>query len=256
MQESKNIFVFDVDGTLLKPSGNRIDDNAIEALKKVSQFGKVVLASARPLRGITNLYSNSEIKVDNIIALNGALISTHQNSSKSVPIQPTVSNYFLANSQTFQNLWFYTADIWFSNNLTSNEYSVEKTAVLFNAVSLDDYNQEPVLKITVVAEREIEKLYSISNEIEVTTSNENYIEIQSKQTNKFLASKILFGDDVRIFAFGDSNNDYELLKNSFFSCAVANATAQVKSVSKFISQFKYGEGVLDSVTFVTNKFFN
>jgi len=66
----------------------------------------------------------------------------------------------------------------------------------------------------------------------------------------------LFGDDVRIFAFGDSNNDYELLKNSFFGCAVANATTQVKSVSKFISQFKYGEGVLDSVTFVTNKFFN
>ena len=178
MENSNNIFVFDVDGTLLKPSGNRIDDKAIEALKKVSQFGKVVLASARPLKGITNLYSDSEIKIDNIIALNGALISTHENFPKSFPIKNEVSNYFLSNSHTFQNLWFFTADIWFSNNLTSSEYSVEKNAVSFNAVSLENYNQEPVLKITLVTEGKFENLQSISNDIEITTSNENYIEIQ------------------------------------------------------------------------------
>lgn len=256
MENSNNIFIFDIDGTLLKPSDNRIDDKAIEAIKKASHFGKIILASARPLKGITNLYSASDIKVDHIIALNGALISTNENSSKSFPIQSKVSNYFLTNSQIFKNLWFFTVDFWYSNNLTSTEYSVEKNAVSFNAVSLDNYNHEPVLKITLVDERDFEKLNSISNDIEVTISNEKYIEIQSKQTNKFLASKNLFGDDVRMFAFGDSNNDFELLKNVFFGCAVANATPQVKSVSKFISEFQFGEGVLDSVNFVTNKFFN
>ncbi|MBK6484281.1 MAG: HAD hydrolase family protein [Chitinophagaceae bacterium] len=61
--------------------------------------------------------------------------------------------------------------------------------------------------------------------------------------------------DVRIFSFGDSNNDIELLKKSFFSCAVANATAQAKEVSKYVSTLKYGKGVLDSVNFVAHKFF-
>lgn len=253
---NNNIFVFDVDGTLLKPSGNRIDDKGIEAIRKASKYGEVILASARPKKGITNLYSEAEVRASFIIALNGALIANNENLIKAIPIQQQIVDYFLTISSAFQNIWFFTADNWFSNNLTTPEYSVEKNAVQFSAVSLDKYNREPVLKITIVSDRNIDDFKTIFKEVEITTSNKNYFEIQSKMTNKYLACNYLYDYDFRIFAFGDSNNDYVLLKKAFFSCAVANATPKVKSVSKFISEFQFGEGVLDSVNFVTNKFFN
>jgi Cof subfamily protein (haloacid dehalogenase superfamily) len=260
MAKIRDIFVFDVDGTLLPPSGNKFDEEAKIALGIVSKYGDVVIASARPLEGIENLFSKDELKINHIIALNGALSATENKTSKRFPIESDIVNYFISNSNRFGNLWFFTENVWYSNNLKSKEYFVERNAVSFHAVSIDNYKQESVLKITIVSDEEInstiQQLNSLSEEIEISTSNDSYVEIQSNKTNKFLATQNLFADtEVRIFSFGDSNNDIELLKSSFFSCAVANATAQAKEVSKYLSKFKHGKGVLDSVNFIIQNFF-
>ncbi|MBK6484280.1 MAG: HAD hydrolase family protein [Chitinophagaceae bacterium] len=189
----KDIFVFDVDGTLLPPSGNKFDEESKTALTSVSKYGDVILASARPLQGIENLFLKEEIKINHIIALNGALTATENKISKRFPIASGIVNYFISNSNAFNNLWFFTENVWYSSNLNSKEYSVERNAVSFDAVSMDNYQQESVLKITIVSKSEInstiQQLKSISEEIEITTSNDSYFEIQSNKTNKFWQAK-------------------------------------------------------------------
>lgn len=258
----KNVFVFDVDGTLMKQSESKIEQESEIALREISKYGEIVLASARPLQGIRNLISDNRSAVNHFVSLNGALTLSGILISYSFSILPAVVEFFLERSNLFKNLWFYTQSGWYSNNRESTEYFVERNAVLFDAFPLTDYQLSTnVLKITVVSDLTLSSIKQQLNlwckELAISPSNNHYIEIHSSMTNKFLATKKIFNKtNARIFSFGDSDNDIELLKNSFFSCAVSNATYQAKLVANYTSQFPYGKGVLDSVKLVKNKFLN
>lgn len=243
----------------MKPSQNKFDKESIVALNKAMKYGEIVFASARPLRGILNLFSDNGVQANHVISLNGSLISSFSKTAHMFPISDEVVNYFLERIHTFRNIWFYTEKEWYSSNINSTEYSIERDAVSFNALLLKNYRSEKVLKVTVVMEgenrSEIQQLYSLLDEIQISASTNSYLEIQSKVTNKYLATRwICPGLENRIFAFGDSDNDIDLLKNSFFSCCVSNASQGAKSVSGFISDQKYGRGALDSVEFVIKTF--
>jgi len=257
----KNIFVFDLDGTLMKQSESKIEKESLVALKEVSQYGDIVLASARPMMGIQNLVLENDISIKHFISLNGALIiSDHILNTITYPISPSVVDFFLNCSGLFENLWFYTETGWYSNTKNSKEYFVEKNAVLFDAILLENYWKTiDVLKITIVSNLAGDLIKSLQDrfisELEIGFSNKNYIEIHSINANKYLATKQLFNNSkVRIFSFGDSSNDVELLKASFFSCVVDNGTNQAKQVANYVSKFSFGKGVLDSVEFVRDNF--
>lgn len=257
-KDPANIFVFDIDGTLMEPGGNKADDESLSALKQISHFGKIVLASARPVQGIINLNIGNEVKVDYLIALNGALIQCATEVIKSFPVTGMVVDFFLDNRRKFNNLWFYTKEDWFSNNLYSPEVTNERIAVSIQPFLLDEYKRDHyVLKITVVHPEDIKDLIGadIADEVEISTSNLSYSEIHSRDTNKYLAVKSLFPEDnFRIFSFGDSDNDWDLLRGSFFSCTVSNASNKAKEASGYIAKSPYGEGISQCVSYVINSF--
>ena len=53
-------------------------------------------------------------------------------------------------------------------------------------------------------------------------------------------------------AFGDSGNDVEMLRQSGFSFAMANAKPHIKAVARFEAQHNNDEGVLNVIEKVLN----
>jgi len=243
-----NLFVFDVDGTLMAPSSNRIDSEALEAIARVKEYGEVALASARPLKGILNLDPGA---IDHVIALNGSLVFSSGKIRASFPLPREFVCSILYKHNDYKNIWFYSEDTWFAADTSTVEYYQEKYAVSYDAAPLDSYDAQEILKITIVDPGEIDKIIdeiSQLKSIKGNFSNENYIEINSIEADKYSAISCLINDpEVRLFTFCDSDNDLSLLKNSFYGCVPANASANAKAAASYISEFRYGEGVLDSV---------
>ena len=59
-------------------------------------------------------------------------------------------------------------------------------------------------------------------------------------------------DDSEVVAFGDSGNDVEMLRQSGFSFAMANARPHIKAVARFEAPHNNDEGVLDVIDKVLN----
>jgi hypothetical protein len=55
-----------------------------------------------------------------------------------------------------------------------------------------------------------------------------------------------------VVAFGDSGNDVEMLRQSGFSFAMANARPHIKAVARFEAPHNNDEGVLDVIEKVLN----
>ena len=60
-------------------------------------------------------------------------------------------------------------------------------------------------------------------------------------------------EDSEVLAFGDSGNDSEMLRQSGFSFAMANAKAHIKDVARFEAPHNNDEGVLDVIEKVLAK---
>lgn len=250
-----DIFVFDIDGTLFAPGNNTIDPDSLRALNLVSPHGEIILASARPLRGILNLNCGFP---NHIIALNGALTLSDKVIRSNNPIAKEITSILLQSAHLYRNIWFYTQSEWYCTNFSTAEYQKEKNAVSHDALPIEKYKGEEILKITLVDSSSREEICSLLSSFEgimCASSNPSYIEIYSSSTNKFDAIGYLTSlSGKRIFSFCDSDNDLPLVRNSFYSCAPVNASQKVKDCALYISDFKYGKGTLDSVIHIYNLF--
>lgn len=257
----KNIFVSDIDGTLTASCNPFLDTYGIKALQRASKLGEVVLASGRPFQGIINMYSHKDLIIDYIVALNGAHILYKNKTLKTYPIPQDIVNYFLNVKHQYSNIWFYTKDTWYASSLETEVYRKEVKGVRHRALTLSDYKSQEVLKILVVGGKKIQDITCDFNNnlkgVHITASSDSYIEIFSSKINKYLAlQEILKNTNGRIFSFGDSYNDLEMIGNSFYGCVVSNAELPLKKIANYISSYKYGRGVYDSLNHIEKKFFN
>jgi Cof subfamily protein (haloacid dehalogenase superfamily) len=257
----KNIFVSDIDGTLTDSCSPSLDIYGIKALQRASKLGEVILASGRPFKGIRSMYSYEDLNIDYIVALNGAHILYKNKTFRTYPISRNIIDYFLSVQHQYLNIWFYTKNDWYASSLETEAYSKEVKGVNHHALPLSDYKLQDVLKILVVEEKKIQNVVcnfkNIFSGVNISTSSNTYIEIFSSRINKYIAVKEIFkNSDVRIFSFGDSYNDLEMIKNSFFGCAVSNAVLLLKKTANYISSYKHGRGVYDSLNHIEKNFFN
>lgn len=126
-----------------------------------------------------------------------------------------------------------------------------------NSVEIDDFNQIPeddqYTKITVdypsKVRRELEYGFNSRSveKIHVTTSGWNYMDIIPQGVNKATGLKefLAYLDVPRseLIAFGDGENDIEMLKLAGFSYAMENGQDSVKKIAKFIAPSNNDNGV-------------
>ncbi len=256
------LFIFDLDGTLLDNS-SQLKENTTKYLNSLKENGNIIcLASGRPYRSVLK-YASKFGPDTPIISENGATISS--------PDKSLFKNIKKFKTKDFIKL--------FSDNkelIKSAFFSVENKVYIYNRLQ----KLEPLYHIdsdTIVIEGDYEKIDNID------APNGALFIVDSPRKEKFeeyinnTADKVSFrrlGADLRnavyeisiknhskadaairllktfklsksdLIAFGDGDNDIELLKLAGTSIAMKNANDDVKKSANYVTDYdNNNEGV-------------
>lgn len=263
VKKNKSLLVVsDLDGTLLNSEG-KLSRFTISVVRKFVKQGNIFcIATARPFRGAKEFYD--QLKLDSIcVNYNGAtlinpkdenfsginyMFSKHiawnilndnsiMNNVQNVIIENENTSYIWKKPKTKEQLmqilnWFHIED---KDNIN---YGDEIKNIKFNPHTINfiiskKNGFDTINKLMISCETLAIKTYEMDEEFKV-------IEIGIKIANKGQALKYLsdfYGVDMsHTIAFGDNNNDIELLQNARFSFAMLNATNTAQFAAKFITK--------------------
>lgn len=236
--EDKNIFIFDLDGTIInnsKPLNKRIADkiNEIE-----SAGNKVIFATSRSLRGVKavlpkHLWNNT------LILCNGAFVI---DKGKEV-----LSNFInkdecleLLSYLCDKQIQFYAElgrELYIPNYVTHNFISCLIDEAQGENIFSDIMNiHDRVYKIAIVesmGEKEFyqfSKLLTISNAYRHSDKSVDVVALNISKWEALEKLKILKGYK-KVVAFGNDENDIEMLQNADIGVAVCSRNEKLLDVS-------------------------
>ncbi|MEL0455566.1 HAD family hydrolase [Flavobacteriaceae bacterium SZ-1-7] len=249
------LVVSDMDGTLLNPESEVSSRffNQFNALKEKNIH--FIAASGRQYQSILDKLHS--IKDDiSIIAENGGIMKynnqehillklTRENVQKSVSLLRNVEDayivlcgrkraYIETNSEDFISRF-------------SKYY--KEYAIVDDLTKVDD---DDFLKIAVFHYESSEKhilpsAKALKADLQVIVSGENWLDISHAEANKGYALNILQQKlgvkKEETMAFGDYNNDLEMLELAYFSYAMENGHDDVKKTARFMTKSNAEEGV-------------
>ncbi|MGL5617623.1 MAG: YcsE-related riboflavin metabolism phosphatase [Metamycoplasmataceae bacterium] len=252
------MIVFDIDGTLMKfkVSEQEFDDQIKQMFKELKDNGYiVVLATGRDHISIGDLHKNNNI--DYFIGANGSFIHDVKsgediwNTTLSIKDfkkyrkdvleknDAEVTNIILSDNNS---LFVYSIDKikdhWFWNNFTSTfkEFDLHKT----------DLNTDNFHLITINCNDD--KLLNLSKEffdktnssLDIQASWDKGFFISEKDLNKAKTIKRLAEqlnlDTKQIIAFGDGENDMEMIEMVGLGIAMGNAIDKLKEIANDVAE--------------------
>ncbi len=274
----KNLFVTDLDGTLLT-SEKFVTDKSAKILNHLIKNGlNFTVATARTPATVSYILRNLNLNLP-VICMNGsAIYSVSENKyifyyTLNTEIYEIIVNIIKQNhSNCFvyviknNNLYVYYDEI---KNAAQNDFYEERK----NLIPLKTYvkgepdkNEDITFLMLLDKTRVIDKIYNdivqsdIYSEITLTKYTDiynpelySYLEIYNKNASKQNGIKYLkiYSNTKKVIAFGDNSNDIPMLEEADFSFAVENASQKVKnkadkiigsnnedSVAKAIKNFK------------------
>lgn len=255
----KNVLIFDLDGTILVNS--RISKELRDSIAELSKSKVIIFASGRMLSSMEVLlhdYNLSGIE----IAYNGALIRYDEIYSFCVKNDDAMAVIdFLRTERVHRQI--YVDDVLYveEDNEFARAYS-NQSGIGYNVVSdLKDIAKKGCIH-KILAFDLPEKIKSLkykaknflSGEIDIFTSSELYLEFVRKGVNKkfaveFLSKKIGFSFQD-IVAFGDGENDSELLRTAGLSFAMKPGNEESIKNAKYVAENEDGNGVLRALKFL------
>lgn len=255
----------DLDGTLLNKQGNVPEKNA-SALKEFDQQGGiVVLATGRSIQSAKEVFKHLNIS-GFTLASNGAYVARIENGEikdvlKSYTIVPDTVNTALslamkvgvtvvASRATQDDRISFAQD---KNEVNSPYYAqfnlkeskvddlweqIEKESISYFKLAFTDSDTSKLVKLRSQLEhRQINSSYS----------DKYWLEVMADGVNKGAALKFLTSylsiELSDVVAFGDQENDLEMLKLSGNSFAMANAAPAVKQAADQLTKSNEDSGV-------------
>lgn len=256
------LFVFDVDGTLVGRD-QILKDEIIQKINNLLDEGDVLtIASGRPLSGVMKYLTKFKCGKKFAISANGALVSTFEGETLFLSAlkfkdyleyrkrHHEIVNYENANCYTFltNGIGYFNFDKYIKAELDFNG--------VFKPFNLNEYKvdpETPILKFMVASDKEFSKLVETNTTQEeketyqVVRTSPIYYEFINKNTDKAVGveflRKYLNINKEDVFTFGDSGNDYLMIKN-FNGIAMGNASDECKSVAKYITKSVDENGVI------------
>ncbi|MDO5047727.1 MAG: HAD family hydrolase [Anaerococcus sp.] len=270
------LFALDLDGTLLDSRSILRKEN-IKALRDLEASGvRVILASGRVFSSV--LYQAQKISKDPVlIANNGALMGMDYDklfieNPLDFTILEKLIDISIKNKLKFH---FYSLDTYYSNelDLESLDHLRKDIDYGLNYQANLDISNDPLLKLKTKGESCYKFLINgidkskisrdslvtiikdrLNDQVYITSSYEDAIEITSKGTSKLSAIYGLcekMGISKNSFAaIGDSDNDLEMLEKASLSFAMSNANDKVKNISDHILEDNDGKAISQAVEII------
>ena len=252
------LIAFDLDGTLLQ-SDKTISSRTLELISKFKQKGVIiVICTGRPIRSampVIEQYSLHGLS----ISYNGAYIfDSNKNEELTFFGMPkeTVCNTITHVKSKFpkamaaielRNGWYTETEYYRFRKLRS-ELMSEPNGI----GNLADFIDEKVMKLLfrhpTKNSKELAKALKNLN-VHGTWSFESLLEVSGKNVNKANALRWL-ADKYKIkakyiAAFGDQNNDKEMLSWAGFGVAMGNAVKEAKQAANFVAKSNDDEGIAE-----------
>lgn len=243
------IIFLDVDGTITSYKDGTISTSTKNAIKKLLDSGfKIVAATGRPLSMCDELV---EMGIDTFITANGGYV-THKGSCihKIVLPKETIRRFNKLALEKQNALTYY------SDTLHMNEVKTPKVQqALYETLGLLEF--PPINSDTHL--KEIYLLCLFADEVEIETYKTHFPKVHFKRWHPYIVNvleedvsksiaiqKVLdyFGyTNKEAIAFGDGENDIDMLELVDLGIAMGNATENLKSVADFVTKDSHNNGI-------------
>ncbi|XXM74470.1 Cof-type HAD-IIB family hydrolase [Lysinibacillus sphaericus] len=250
------IVFLDVDGTITHHKDGTIPASTVEAVKELKSKGlKVVAATGRPLSMCSEL---EELGIDTFITANGGCSKHQHEVIHSVPMGKAVVKEVMEFAEMEKNgLSFYTEGFTM-NGVTEKAIST----ALQETLSLNEYpdtnpaiHEEDVYLLCLFADDEmVEKYIKKFPHLTFRRWHPYVVNVLQEDVSKSRAIlKVLefFGfDQSEAIAFGDGENDIDMLELAGLGIAMGNGSDKLKEAADFVTK-PSGE---DGIEFALRKF--
>lgn len=263
------IIATDLDGTLMMPDHLTVSPRTVKALKNAHDKGiKIAIATGRTKFLIESVIEQIPF-TDYIIYSNGAVAeelhngktvySRYINKETAIKITDFLSGYktFYEVFSGGQSYMEEGRDSYFKNNGLPQKFLDELIGRINICQSTKDFvrnnNIEKIDLFSIPKNilPEIRAFFTAIDDICVSSSIADDLEITDSSVNKGCALKgiaeSINASADEIMAFGDAQNDVEMLKLAGYSFAMQNGTDECKKAAKFIAKSNADDGLAAAV---------
>ncbi|SDN65351.1 Cof-type HAD-IIB family hydrolase [Bacillus sp. OK048] len=243
------IVFFDIDGTITNHEDGSISNNTKAVINELKKKGlKIVAATGRPFSMCEDIRA---LGIDTFITANGGYVKHKKQVIHKVPIDKNIIEEVVKFAQIQNNgLSFYTED--FSMNGVKNPH-------IFNALretlSLNDYpsvnkmiHHQEVFLLCLFADNVIlEKYITRFPHLSFRRWHPYVLNVLQEDVSKSLAIKKVLQyfaiDSSEAIAFGDGNNDIDMLELVGLGVAMGNGSEKLKAVADFVTRKSSENGI-------------
>lgn len=249
------LIVSDMDGTLLNEN-NDVSERFFEQLYKLRAKNiHFVAASGRQYHSILEKLAPVKDEIS-IIAENGGILHhdnkthvllklTKNDVERCVKVLRKIKNTYIVLCAR-QSAYIESENFDFVSCL-SQYYSKVESVKDLTRVNNDDFLKIAVFHFESSENHIYPHVKHLNTDYQVTVSGQNWLDISNPLSNKAYALEILHKKmgytSKDTLAFGDYNNDIEMLKLAQYSVAMKNAHPNVKQIASFITKSNNEQGV-------------
>jgi Cof subfamily protein (haloacid dehalogenase superfamily) len=243
------IVFFDVDGTITLHEDGSISEQTKEVILRLKKQGiRVAAATGRPLSLCREL---EELGIDTFVTANGGYVKHLDQVIHKVTLDPQVIRDVAAFSQAENHgLSFFTEE--FSTNGVQSE---EILQILKETLAFTDYppfysdihEQEVFLMCLYANEKMMEKYIHAFPHLCFQRWHPFIANVLQEEISKSLAiMKVLEFFEIEpseMIAFGDGNNDIDMLELAGLGIAMGNGTDRLKEIADFVTLKSSEDGI-------------
>ncbi len=243
------IIFFDVDGTLINYGDGCIESSTKNALQIVRNKGiRLVAATGRPLSMCHRLL---ELGIDTFITANGAYTQHGNQIIHSMPIAQVVVQSVKAFADNNQDSLTFFTDHLFMNNVRHQA----TLKAMKETLSLDDYPptnhnilNEQVYLMCLYANEQVEKKYITQfPNLKFERWHPTIMNVLQEDVSKSIAVEAVLKyfniPREEAIAFGDGENDIDMLKQVGYGIAMGNGSVALKNIADYVTLDSHEGGI-------------
>lgn len=238
-QDGKYALFIDIDGTLTGDN-HIIPKRNIDAINAARALGHKVFINTGRSRGNIPPEVLSQVEFDGVLSGNGTMLTVGDKESFADCIPREVVNMIARH--IYDNPPFWAAFEGVNKSCITTNRDRPLSSYQTPVATYEDYLRETaddgIQVIAVSSDVGTDYLDTLSEYVSYFTFD-YYFDIVSKGNNKSKSMRkvidMLGIDPKRTVAFGDSDNDHDMLKSAGIAVAMANAAEQIKEIADFVS---------------------
>ena len=245
---------FDVDGTLVSHKSKSVPQSAIKAIERLHEKGiKVFLSTGRHIHELKDMPTNG-IEFDGYIILNGQIgLDEKQNMIFSHSFKKEDVDGLLGIFHKKEYPFALVNKEGHYMNYVNEYVEVAMAGVSTPVPPIRDYEGEDLYQATVFIPTEEEEIFAskLPKGCKMARWGSHGVDIIATEGGKAVGMKF-FGELLGILpeemmAFGDAQNDLDMIEYAGIGVAMGNAEDELKQIADYVTADVEGDGVLKAL---------